>query len=153
VRFVLSRLKMPEAALRHVLPGLRRGGTLIVEDIDVRGHFCHPPCPAFDRYVELYHALARRRGADPCIGPRLRSAVAAAGVQDVQLHVVLPAFAEGECKRLPVVAMQAMRDSVVAAELATASEVDALLAELDAHVGDDSSISSLPSIFQVWGRK
>src|SRR5262249_31838087 len=46
VRFVLSRLKMPEAALRHVLAGLRRGGTIVVEDIDVRGHFCHPPCDA-----------------------------------------------------------------------------------------------------------
>ena len=153
VRFVLSRLKMREAALRHVLPGLKRGGTIVVEDIDARGHFCHPPCDAFDRYVEIYQALARRRGADACVGPRLRGALAGAGVHDVQLRVALPTFADGDGKRLAVLALTAIRDAVVAAELASASEVDGLIAEIDAYTRDDGSILSLPRIFQVWGRK
>jgi ubiquinone/menaquinone biosynthesis C-methylase UbiE len=153
VRFVLSRLKMPEAALRHVLPGLRRGGTLIVEDIDVRGHFCHPPCDAFDRYVELYQALARRRGGDACIGPRLPGALTGAGVHDVQLRVALPTFADGDGKRLALLAFSAIRDALVAAELARPAELDRLITELDAYTHDDASIVSLPHIFQVWGRK
>jgi ubiquinone/menaquinone biosynthesis C-methylase UbiE len=153
LRFVLSRLKMPEAALRHVLAGLRRGGTVVVEDIDVRGHFCHPPCDAFDRYVELYQALARRRGADACIGPRLRGALASAGVHDVQLRVALPTFAEGDGKRLAVLAMTAIRDAIVAAQLATASEADGVIAELDTYTRNEGTMLSLPRIFQVWGRK
>src|SRR5581483_12394792 len=47
------------------------GGTVVLEDIDFRGHFCHPECAAFSRYVHLYTQAAHRRGADPNIGPRL----------------------------------------------------------------------------------
>ena len=70
-RFLLSHLRSPEAGLLRLRDTARPGGTLVVEDVDFPGHFCHPPSAAFARYVELYQQVARHRGGDPAIGPRL----------------------------------------------------------------------------------
>src|SRR5215813_11475729 len=70
-RFLLSHLQTPEAAIRRMHAVLRPGGTLAVEDVDFRGHFCHPESPAFQRYVELYTQAGVKRGVAPLIGPRL----------------------------------------------------------------------------------
>jgi hypothetical protein len=42
----------------------RPGGTLVREDVDFSGYFCHPPHGAFDRYLELYTQAAHRKGGD-----------------------------------------------------------------------------------------
>ena len=70
-RFVLTHLANPQKVLEKVRQALNPGGVLAVEDVDFRGHFCHPEHPAFSRYVDLYSKAAQRRGADPNIGPRL----------------------------------------------------------------------------------
>jgi len=70
-RFLLTHLRDPARALACIREWLRLGGLAVVEDIDFRGHFCHPDCPAFWRYVELYTQVVHKRGADPNIGPRL----------------------------------------------------------------------------------
>jgi hypothetical protein len=61
---------------------------IVVEDIDFRGHFAEPPCPALDRYVALYSASVTKRGADPNIGPRLPALLRAAGFSDVETRGV-----------------------------------------------------------------
>jgi hypothetical protein len=76
------------------------------------------------------------------------------GLQDVQLHVVQPAFHEGESERLaPAVTLAHIADAVVAAGLAVPAEVEQTVAELEAFAHYPQSIVSLPSIFQVWALK
>src|SRR5262249_38148159 len=53
-RFLLSHLPHPEEAVRRLAAAARPGGLVVVEDTDFAGHFCHPACPAFGRYVVLY---------------------------------------------------------------------------------------------------
>jgi hypothetical protein len=60
----MTHLPVPEALLFRAMEALSPGGTIVVEDVDVGGHFCDPPCPAFSRYSELYVEAARQRGAD-----------------------------------------------------------------------------------------
>jgi hypothetical protein len=55
----------------------------VVEDIDFRGHFCEPDCPAMWRFVELYTKAVERRGADPNIGPKLPGLLRRAGLEGV----------------------------------------------------------------------
>lgn len=129
------------------------GGTIAVEDTDFTGHFCHPDCPAFRRYVELYREAIRGRGGDACVGPRLPGLLEDAGLRMVQLGVVQPVFREGEGKLLAAVTMQHIREAVISAQLASAKEVDAIVAELEAFAQDARSILSLPRIVQVWGRR
>jgi ubiquinone/menaquinone biosynthesis C-methylase UbiE len=52
-RFLLCHLKKPDHVLSWMVRCLKPGGVLAVEDCDFTGHFCYPPLPAFDRYVEL----------------------------------------------------------------------------------------------------
>src|SRR5262245_34117914 len=70
-RFLLSHLARPDEAMRRLAGAARPGGVVVVEDTDFAGHFCHPACPAFDRYVALYRTVVRGRGGDACLGPRL----------------------------------------------------------------------------------
>ena len=96
VRFVLTHLRDPEAALSRFYDQLKPGGILAVEDIDFSGHVCYPPSAAFDRYVELYSQSARARGCDPCIGPRLPSLIQSAGFSDVNAGIVQPSGFPGK---------------------------------------------------------
>src|SRR5262245_56677564 len=84
-RFLLTHLSDPDGALTEMRRLLRPGGVIVVEDVDFRGHFCHPESPAFQRYVELYTQAVRRRGADPDIGPRLPGLLLDAGYRGVQM--------------------------------------------------------------------
>jgi SAM-dependent methyltransferase len=152
-RFLLTHLPNPSAALRCMVRAAKPGGCIAVEDIDFPGSFCHPPCPAFARYVELYQEVVRRGGGDPAIGPRLFVLAADAGVRDLRMNVFVPTFHAGDGKRLASVTMEHIRESVVAAGLADDKEVDAIVAELDAFSADETTIVSLPRIFQVWGKR
>src|SRR5215831_15958585 len=70
-RFLLTHLADPAALVSVLRQKLRRGGVIIVEDIDYRGHFTEPDCRALVRAVEFYTKSVQARGADPKIGPRL----------------------------------------------------------------------------------
>jgi SAM-dependent methyltransferase len=152
-RFLLTHLPQPDQALRRLAQAARPGGVVAVEDIDFNGHFSYPACPAFDRYVSLYQQAVLRRGGDPNIGPRLPSLLMDAGLVDVEFAVVQPAFRMGPGKRMAQVTLEHIRESVVAAALASDAEVDATIADLDHFARQDRTILSLPRIFQVWGRR
>jgi SAM-dependent methyltransferase len=153
VRFVLTHLPDPERAVAGLRDRLAPGGVLVAEDIDFRGHFCHPPLPAFDRYVELYRAAARARGCDPDIGPRLPGFLHDAGLEDRRMRVVQPAGFEGEVKQVASLTLEATADAIVSGGLSTADEIAGLVDELDAFARADGTVMSLPRVVQVWGRR
>ena len=149
-RFVLTHLANPAAALSRMRRALRPGGVIAIEDIDFRGHFCHPENAAFWRYVELYTETVRRRGADANIGPRLPSLVAAAGFTRVQMHIVQPAGTEGEVKLLSALTMENIADTVLAEGLASQAEIHQLVAELYEFARTPGTVGSAPRIVEVW---
>lgn len=152
-RFLLTHVTQPESVLQGMVGTLKKGGSLAVEDINFEGHFCYPNCPAFFRYVELYQKAAQHRGVDPNIGPRLVGMLLDAGLEEVGLEVVLRTFYRGEGKTFASVTMESIRESVVAAGLASNQDIDKIIAETTAFASQPRSIMSLPRIFQVWGRK
>ncbi|MEO8602676.1 MAG: methyltransferase domain-containing protein [bacterium] len=152
-RFLLTHLGDSAAAVRHMIERLRPGGVAIVEDIDFRGHFCHPELAAFQRYVELYTQVVRRRGADPDIGPRLPELLLDAGCEAVGVQVVQPAGIDGEVKRIAAITMENIADALLAAELASQEEIDAIIGALFAAAADGRTLMSLPRIVQAWGRR
>jgi len=152
-RYLLSHLRHPERALEAMARALRPGGRLAVEDIFFPGHVCYPPNAAFDRYVELYQAVVRAKGADPAIGPRLMDMALEAGLIEVQVELVVPVFRDGEGKRIGQVTVEHIREAALGAGLATSTEVDAIVAELEAFADDERTLMSIAPTFQVWGRK
>jgi ubiquinone/menaquinone biosynthesis C-methylase UbiE len=151
VRFVLTHLTDPGAALAGLVRLLRPNGILAVEDIDMRGCFCHPPSDAHRRQAELYTRAAEAKGGDANIGPRLPELLRAAGLSHVQVGVVQPTALTGETKLIALLTMQNIADAVITGGHASVQEVDAIVSELAALAADSTTLIALPRIFQTWG--
>ena len=152
-RFLFSHLKDPARAIRKILDVLKPGGILAVEDVDFRGHFSHPECPAFDRFVQLYEAAGRKKGVDPWIGPKLLAILADAGLASVKMRVALPTFYQGDGKLMALLTMQNIQSALLDAQLATQDEINQIISELEHFTNDPRSIMSLPRLFQLSGIK
>ena len=152
-RFLLTHLAKPEDAISRMLGALRPGGLMLLEDIDFSGHFAQPACPAFQDYLRLYSETVRLAGGDPNIGPRLPLLLKAAGLADVDLRVSQPVALEGEAKLISPITLDAISDRVIAAGLATASELAEVSRALYEAAEDPNTVMSAPRIVQSWGRK
>src|SRR5215204_5511199 len=150
----LSHLPRPQRAVEAMVRAARPGGRLVLEDVFFPGHICFPSNAAFDRFVELYQAVAREKeGGDAAIGVRLLGMALEAGLVDVRVGLVVPTFREGEGKWVTRVTMEHIRGAVVGAGLASDSEVDQVVSELGRFADDDRTLMSIAPTFQVWGRK
>ncbi len=152
VRFLLTHLPDPAAALACIRSRLAPGGVVIVEDIDFTGHFCHPSNDSFWRYVEWYSQAVQSRGADPNIGPRLPGLLRDVGLVEVGVNVVQPAGMTGEVKLITPITLEAIADAVLQAEIASPDELAATVDDLYSFADDDATFMSLPRIVQAWGR-
>lgn len=153
VRFVLTHLREPAAALSRFHGQLRPGGILAVEDIDFAGHVCHPPSAAFDRYVELYGQTARAHDCDPCIGPRLPSLLQTAGFSDVSVGIVQPSGISGEVKLIAAMTFDAIAERAVKSGLDTVEGIAATSDALQDFARQPGSFMSVPRIFQCSGTR
>jgi SAM-dependent methyltransferase len=150
-RFVLSHMVDPGRVAALAVAAARPGAVIAVEDVDIPGAACDPPCPAFERTTELVSALMRSRGADPQIGFRLPAILRAAGVVDLDVAVVQPAGLTGDAKQVQLLTLLNVRDAAVAAGLADHAEIDRLAAELAAFVDRPDTVVTTARIVQSWG--
>jgi SAM-dependent methyltransferase len=158
VRFVLTHLAEPERACERLLAAARPGGSVIVEDVDVSGGFCDPPDPAYDRFLEIFRAAARRRGADPDIGRRLPRLLRDAGLADVRVRSGQPVGmrtdgAEGAAKLVMPLTAASIRAAATQEGIAGKDELADLTVRLQELAGDPGVVMSMPRIVQAWGRR
>src|SRR5918997_967091 len=150
-RYLLSHLPRPQRAVEVMVRAVRPGGRLVIEDVFFPGHGCYPSNTAFDRYLELYQAVASaKEGGDTAIGVRLLGMALEAGLVEV---LVVPTFRDGEGKWVARITMEHIREAVVGAGLASGPEVDNVVADLGRLADDDRTLMSIAPTFQVWGRR
>ena len=151
-RFLLSHLPDPGAALHRLVAAVRPGGVVAVQDIDYSGGFCHPPSAAYDASWELYPRLAAHGGGDPRLGRRLPVLFAAAGLEQIGVHIEQPAGFDHDLKLLSALTFESIADTAVAAGLVEAGEVQARIHELHRFAARPETLLSLPRMVQVWAR-
>lgn len=113
-RCLLSHVEDPAQVLAAVARALKAGGVAIIEDIDFSGYFCHPPCRAHDRYVELYRETVRRRGGNADLGPALPALLQHAGFEQIDVAVSQACALQGEPKLIPPLTLERIADAVIA---------------------------------------
>ena len=80
---LLQHLGDPVAALAEARRVLEPGGIVAVRDADYGTMVHNPPEPALDRWLELYHNVARHNGGEPDAGRMLSGWVDRAGFIDI----------------------------------------------------------------------
>ncbi|MCX6899628.1 MAG: methyltransferase domain-containing protein [Verrucomicrobia bacterium] len=152
-RCLLSHLDEPLRALHAMTALARPGGCVVIDDIDCGGVFAHPETPVLMRHLDLYQRAVRLNGGDPLMGRKLPRLCRKTGLTDVRYEIVRPAEPTKAVKRLYPLTLACLRPAIVEAKLATADEVDALVATLNAMADDPTAtVSSCPMV-QVWARK
>ena len=152
-RLLLSHLIDPCAALRAMRTAARRGGAVAAEDLDLGTLRSDPPAPALDDLQAVYGQTVRFHGGDPTIGPRLRAMLSACGLENVREdRVENPMATVGE-KLFLAELVGNMRAAILAAGAATADQIDALQARVEAAARNPRTVFYQARIHQVWGRR
>ena len=95
---VLQHLTDPVAALKQMGRVLRAGGVLGVRDSDYAAFAWAPADPPLDRWLELYHQVTSRNGAEADAGRYLLGWVQAAGFAEVRATSSTWTFADPESR-------------------------------------------------------
>lgn len=155
-RFLLSQRPRHEAekALKRMMRAVQPGGTIVVEDLECsqRPDAHAVDNPAYTRFLELLGALIRDEEGDSPQGLRLPQLLEHVGVASVHYNESpAPIGSSGEARNPAAVVFDSIRHVIVAAQLATRTEVDRLASELDRFRIAPQSLFWLPRIVQVWG--
>lgn len=91
---VLQHLARPADAAKEAFRVLRPGGLFAARDADYATMQAWPRSPQVGRWLEVYHSVAARNGADCDAGRRLPSWLREAGFTDLQVTATTVLFAE-----------------------------------------------------------
>jgi SAM-dependent methyltransferase len=151
-RLLLSYLAEPVLAVRAMAAAVVEGGVVVVEDLFTDSLRSEPATAALDDLRRIYGAAVRAHAGDPTIGPRLPALFRIAGLNDVHATSTVNVMRTVEEKQMLVTLVDLMRESMIEAEAATAEEIDAMRAGVDAAARDPECRFYQARIHQVWGR-
>jgi SAM-dependent methyltransferase len=153
-RLLLVNLPEPRKIVDEMIALVRPGGIVAAHEGDWGISFCHPPSPAWDRFLGAFEAFSRNKGIDLRIGRKLPEIFRAAGLIDVQVTPIIHCEPLGTGRRnILCDLVENLRDGLITQGLLTEIEIKEQLTDLKRHLNDANTLV-IPHLFlQVWGRK
>lgn len=152
-RRVLMYLPDPAAVVRRFVRWLRSDGIVVFEEADstmTPGRVS--PMTAHDKMAGWLNNMLVAEGANPSMGFHLPATLARAGL--VFERVRAEATIQGQAAQFPYsTLLKLVQERVIAANIATRTEVEALAAELDAESIDPTRVYVSDMSFCAWARK
>lgn len=153
IRLLLVNVPDPIAVLREAARIVRPGGAVVVQEVDWLTWQCEPGLPAWAELREVLLEVWHSRGLDPEIGRRLPMLLRMAGLCEVEATARAGIDGAGHpYRRLILTFGDRCRDRILTAVLATADELDALVAAVDRHVADPGTVVVRAMTVPAWGR-
>jgi SAM-dependent methyltransferase len=138
------------AALDRMLPALRPGGWLVLEDYSFAAAGVDPPNELFERITEVVIEFMSRAGFDSEYGRKLVHELEAVGLQDVDARGRARVYRGGTPGTAFIrLSLEALRDRIVAAGQLADEEIEEGLAAVD----DPGNVFVSPLMVAAWGRK
>jgi len=129
---VLQHLTRPVDALKEMYRLMRPGGILGVRDSDYAAFAWAPPDPRLERWMQLYHQITRRNGAEADAGRHLLRWVQQAGFTDAVASSSTWTFADPDSRAwwggswADRVRFSSFADQALEYELSDRDELDSL---------------------------
>ena len=147
-RLVVEHLGRP--ALERMVPALKPGGLLVLEDYDWAAADVHPPDPLFPRVLAAVLGFMKQAGFDPRFGRRLVAELGEAGLGEVdaegRVRVIRGGTPDTAFYRL---SLESLREALVESGALTEEEVAEALARTD----DPEAVYLSPIMVAAWGRR
>lgn len=153
-RLLLVHLPRRAEVLASLVDVLRPGGWLVIEDADpaLQPLVCpdeHGPAQRLaNRIQAAFRSLLAARGADLAFGRTLPRLLRSAGLADVRAEAFFPVSSPA-CHALQLATVRQVRDGLLAAGLATGSEIEQHLSDV---ASGELDLATAPLI-SAWGRK
>lgn len=151
-RCLLTHQSDPAAGLAAMVAGVRPGGLVLVEDVEVAAIWSSPPNDALTRHVQLYVAAAHGLRARPDFACEIAPTLEALGATDVHVDVCQPVLRTPDELRAHACTMEAIAGPILDQGLATTDEVASIVARLDEFADTPGVVATLPRVVQVSAR-
>lgn len=152
VHQVLQHLSEPVEALKEMRRVLKVGGVLAARDADYGGFIWYPGDPLLDRWMDLYHRVTERNGAQADGGRHLKGWVRDAGFDDMTVTTSNWTY-ESDAERewwggswADRVVQSDFARQALEYQLATAEEISAISAAFLRWARDPDAIFVVPSV-------
>ncbi len=153
IRLLLVNVPDPITIVREAARIVRPGGAVVVQEVDWLSWQCEPALPAWTALRDVLLRVWHSRGLDPELGRRLHALLRTAGLCEVEATARAGIDGAGHpYRRLILTFATRVRDRILAAGLATADELDALVAAVDRHLADPGTVVVRAMTVQAWGR-
>jgi ubiquinone/menaquinone biosynthesis C-methylase UbiE len=149
-RFLMCHLKRPINALKEMGALLKKGGVLVCEDCDDSSIVTDPPTRAYTRLVEISKAVDTNRELDSMIGLKLHRLFREVGFRSPNVSLKQMAILRGPAKLFWELTLREATPAIIEAGAATAAELEAICAEMQAIARDETTLVVLPRFSQVW---
>ncbi|HET7715239.1 MAG TPA: methyltransferase domain-containing protein [Bauldia sp.] len=153
-RLVLCHLKEPDKAVAQMAKLLRKGGRLVLVDMDLRDTFTMPPCEFYRAYIdEVVLPYQTKIGVDYSVGLKIHELMSDVGLTTESISVDQPIFRDGPEKHLWEKTWTVALQRAAQAGIVTLERGQEMIAGMEKHTANPDVWVAVAKMLAAVGRK